>query len=92
MPSTIKRYQNQALIEHLAQHYVLGTQPIRVRKRIARLRMQYSALDQRIDYWEQAFSPLNDEIPEISPKETTLKAIEQQLQLSPKHNHIDQKR
>ena len=41
-------------------------------------------LNKGIDYWEQAFSPLNDEIPEISPKETTLKAIEQQLQLSPK--------
>ncbi|MEI8604533.1 hypothetical protein [Pseudoalteromonas sp. B160] len=68
MPSTIKRYQNQALIEHLAQQYVLGTQPIRVRKRISRLRMQYTALDQRIDYWEQKFAPLNNKTPEISPK------------------------
>ena len=84
MPSTIKRYQNQALIEHLAHQYVLGTQPIRVRKRIARLRMQYSALDQRIDYWEQALAPLNDEIPEMTPKNTTFMAIEQQLQLNPK--------
>ncbi|WP_339692406.1 anti-sigma factor [uncultured Pseudoalteromonas sp.] len=84
MPSTIKRYQNQALIEHLAQQYVLGTQPIRVRKRISRLRMQYTALDQRIDYWEQKFAPLNNKTPEISPKKTTLKAIEQQLQFNQK--------
>ena len=84
MPSTIKRYHNKALIEHLAQQYVLGTQPIRVRKRIARLRLQYNELDQRIDYWENTFAPLNDKVPEIAPKKATFKAIEQQLQLNPK--------
>lgn len=68
MSSKIMRYHNAELIEHLAHQYVLGTQTMRVRKRITRLRMQHTALDQRINYWEAKFSPLNNDVPELMPK------------------------
>lgn len=85
MSSKIMRYHNAELIENLAHQYVLGTQSMLVRKRITRLRMQHTALDQRINYWEAKFSPLNNDVPELMPKKNTWQAIEQQLQLQPQH-------
>lgn len=81
MFSEIKRYKNPEIVDHLAANYVLGSLPIRVSCRVQNLVQsgQYEDLVQRIHYWENQMSPLNQSAPEIEPHAKTWSNIEAQL-------------
>lgn len=79
MSGKLMRYQQSELVEHLAHQYVLGTQSLRVRKRIASLRLTYPALDNRICFWEQRFVVLQDKTPELAPAPESWQGIQQRL-------------
>jgi anti-sigma-K factor RskA len=54
-----------------------------VRKRVDTLRAQfdYRGIDQRIDFWEQKLSPLNNAIPELAPMPETWLKIQAKLDM-----------
>ncbi len=79
MSGAMMRYQNLELVEHLAHQYVLGTQSLLVRKRIARLRIQYPQLDERIYFWEQKLSVLHDNTPDLPPTPANWNNIKNRL-------------
>ncbi|GLX78341.1 hypothetical protein tinsulaeT_16810 [Thalassotalea insulae] len=86
MSGKIMRYQQPALVEQLAHQYVLGTQSLLVRQRIAKLRLEYPAIDERIYFWEQKLTVLHDKMPEIMPANDNWQTIQQRLAFAPKQN------
>lgn len=79
--SAIARYSSPELVDHLASNYVMGLLSPLVKKRVDRLRrdIDYRQIDQRISFWEQKLSPLNDHTPNLAPLPQTWKAIETSL-------------
>jgi anti-sigma-K factor RskA len=86
MNKTLQRYNLPEVAEHLASNYVMGQLSISVTKRVNALRRHYDykALDDRIYYWEQKLSPLNDATPELAPLPETWQSIQQQLDMGNK--------
>ncbi len=84
MKNTLARYQQPEVAEHLASQYVLGQLSILVTKRLERLRLEYDykLIDERISYWEQKLSPLNEKTPELAPSPQTWKNIQKQLKFN----------
>lgn len=76
--SNSKRYQNQVVIDHLASNYVLGTLSEPARKRTQKLCLlsQHRGLSERIIYWENKLSPLNEHVPELVPVPQVWRNIE----------------
>lgn len=79
----LQRYVSAEIVDHLASNYVMGLLTPRVRRRVESLRsdIDFRAIDQRIDYWEQKLSPLNNEVPELAPQPETWKNIQNSLNL-----------
>lgn len=84
MSGELNRYQHPDVVEHLSSNYVLGTLSESARKRLEALRLNsdFALLNQRIAFWEQKMSPLNEKVPELAPKDDTWKRIQAQL------NHV----
>lgn len=80
----LSRYNDPAIANHLASHYVLGQLSPLVRQRVNTLRREYDhqLLEDRILFWEQKFSPLNDAIPELAPFPETFSAIQARLNMT----------
>lgn len=74
----IARYSSPELVDHLASNYVMGLLSPLVKKRVETLRrdFDYRQIDQRINFWEQRLSPLNDETPDLAPLPQTWKNIQ----------------
>jgi anti-sigma-K factor RskA len=89
----IQRYSSSVIVDHLASNYVMGLLSPLVRKRVDTLRAQfdYRDIDQRIDYWEQKLSPLNNSIVELAPLPETWHNIQSQLNMDQQQTHIEQK-
>ena len=81
--SKMQRYSSPVIVDHLASNYVTGLLNPLVRQRVDTLRAQfdYSHIDQRISYWEQKLSPLNDAVPELAPLPETWQKIQDRLDL-----------
>lgn len=81
MSGHMKRYHHPQISDHLAANYVMGTLTDRVRSRVQTLLAQghYSALSQRVVYWEQKMSPLDEQTPELAPQAGTFEAIEARI-------------
>jgi anti-sigma-K factor RskA len=91
--ASIKRYSSSVIVDHLASNYVMGLLSPLVKKRVDTLRAQfdYRNIDQRIDYWEQKLSPLNNTIPELAPLPETWQNIQAKLNMGQQHTHEKQK-
>jgi anti-sigma-K factor RskA len=81
MSRELKRYQLPEVVEHLASHYVLGSLPIRVQRRVETLRrdVENDSLNARIQFWENSMSPLNEKISPLEPKASTWENIHAEL-------------
>lgn len=92
MSTKLKRYHSPEIIDHLASNFVLGTLPTRVKARVLALRQQfeYSALEQRIQFWEMKMAPLHDDTPELAPKADTWDMI--QAKINPQSVSAEDKR
>lgn len=73
------RYQNEHIQEHLASHYVLGTQSQSVRRRTETLMQRYPELEARVYAWQKHLSQLHQQTPEIPPPSRVWQTVEQQL-------------
>jgi anti-sigma-K factor RskA len=91
--SSIQRYSSSVVVDHLASNYVMGLLSPLVRKRVDTLRAQfdYRDIDQRIDFWEQKLSPLNNAIPELAPLPDTWQNIQAKLNMGQPQTQADQK-
>lgn len=92
-PSSFQRYSSTVVVDHLASNYVMGLLSPRVRKRVDSLRTQfdYRHIDQRIDFWEQKLSPLNNTIPELAPLPETWLNIQAKLDMGQARTQTEQK-
>lgn len=78
-----QRYASEQVVDHLASNYVMGLLSPRVKRRVDTLRAEfdYRAIDQRINYWENKLSPLNDHVPELAPLPETWQDIQSRLDI-----------
>lgn len=79
----IRRYLLPEVAEHLAANYAMGLLSVKVRKRLEKLRQQrhYKTLNEKIYYWENKLSPLNDSAPELAPLPESWEIIQQRLSM-----------
>lgn len=91
--SLIQRYSSPVIVDHLASNYVMGLLSPLVRKRVEALRTQfdYRSIDQRIDFWEQKLSPLNNATPELTPLPETWRNIQAALNMDKQDTQAEQK-
>ncbi len=73
------RYTDPELRERLAAEYVLGTMPIRARRRFARLIAAEPELARLVAEWSARFAPLDAATPPEVPPARVWRAIEQSL-------------
>ena len=85
--SRMQRYESFEVVDHLASNYVMGLLKPLVRRRVDALRNQfdYVHIDQRISYWEQKLSPLNDTASELQPLPASWENIQAQLNMGQQH-------
>ncbi|MBL4910457.1 MAG: anti-sigma factor [Alteromonadaceae bacterium] len=79
MPKQLNRYNNQTIIEHLANQYVLGLLTTKTRMRVEKLSNTNQALEEKIIYWQQRFSHFDTQTAELAPKAQTWQHIEEKL-------------
>lgn len=79
------RYTNATVVDHLGSNYVMGLLSQRVTERVEKLRAkdEYQALNERITYWENKFSPLDTATPEVEPFPETWTNIQRRLNMTP---------
>lgn len=65
--STVLRYRNPVVCEHLASQYVAGHLSPRVRRRMEALFIQHPPLAEAVALWSQLLAPLHDTQPKIAP-------------------------
>ncbi|MFZ3234130.1 MAG: anti-sigma factor [Stellaceae bacterium] len=70
------RYDNPELRERLAAEYVLGTMPVRARRRFERLIADDAGLARMVGDWADRWSPLDDAAPAVEPPARVWRAIE----------------
>ena len=70
------RYDNPELRERLAAEYVLGTMPVRARRRFERLIADDAGLARMAGDWADRWSPLDDAAPAEEPPARVWRAIE----------------
>ena len=77
----IMRYKSDKVVEHLASNYVLGLLNARVVNRINKLCLnyEYHELQNRINFWEQKLSPLDEYVPVADPDPSTFSKISEKL-------------
>ncbi len=73
------RYDNPELRERLAAEYVLGTMPLRVRRRFERLMAADFELTQRVGDWADRLAPLDDATPAEAPPAWVWRMIEARI-------------
>jgi anti-sigma-K factor RskA len=74
------RYDDPELRERLAAEYVLGTMPIRARRRFERLMNGDASLAALVAHWSERLAPLDAATPEIAPPARVWRAIERRVQ------------
>ncbi|GAB3019662.1 anti-sigma factor [Bowmanella dokdonensis] len=79
MSESITRYEREEILDHLASQYVLGTLPVRVRKRVEGLCRTNLRLRQKIQYWQAHFSELDEAVPPLTPAATQWQGITEAL-------------
>ncbi|GAB5380033.1 MAG: hypothetical protein Alis3KO_15770 [Aliiglaciecola sp.] len=79
------RYFSSEVVDHLASNYVMGTLTTRVRNRVDALRNGFECrhINERILFWENRLSPLDEKTPELAPKAQTWQNIQAQLNMTP---------
>ena len=65
--STVLRYRDPVVCEHLASQYVAGHLTPRVRRRMEALLMQHPPLADAVALWSQLLSPLHETQPKLTP-------------------------
>ncbi|MEH6470891.1 MAG: hypothetical protein V7752_06525 [Halopseudomonas sp.] len=73
------RYQQPAVRDHLASHYVLGTQTRRVRRRCEQLIRQDPELEARVYQWQNQMNPINDNIKPVEAPKRVWRDLQSQL-------------
>lgn len=73
----MKRYQNPAIVEHLAAAYVAGTLQPATRRRLEALLPTHRALALEVDAWSERLSPLFERLPAQRPSAALWARIEQ---------------
>ncbi len=66
-------------LDTLAAEYALGSQTLRVRRRIAAYAEHKPAFAERIERWQQSLAPLGADLPPIEPHSRVWKGIEARL-------------
>lgn len=91
MSTKLNRYQSPDLIDHLASNFVLGTLSARVTRRVEGMRAKsgYQLLNERIQFWENKMSPLDDKTPVLAPYAETWQQI--QTRINPQSTNKPQK-
>jgi len=77
------RYLKPELLDQLAGAYVLGTLPVRARRRFARLMKTHAAIAQAVHAWEQRLTPLASTVPPVTPPAHVWKAIHARIESAP---------
>lgn len=90
----MQRYSSPEVVDHLASNYVMGLLSPRVKKRVETLRrdIDYRKIEQRISFWEQKLSPLNEETPELAPLPETWQHIQNKLNMGQTAARINQQK
>ncbi len=73
----MKRYQNPAIVEHLAAAYVAGTLQPATRRRLEALMSTHRTLALEVDAWSERLSPLFERLPAQRPSTALWTRIEQ---------------
>jgi anti-sigma-K factor RskA len=73
------RYDNPELRDRLAAEYVLGTMPLRVRRRFERLMADDPELTRSVGAWADRLLPLDEAAAEVAPPARVWRAIERRV-------------
>ena len=78
------RYFQPEVVDHLASSYVMGTLSTRTRNRVDTLKNSFECrhINERIQFWENRLSPLDEKTPEMAPKPETWQVIQSQLNMT----------
>ena len=79
MPKRLNRYHQPDVIEHLANQYVLGLLPLRVRRRVDKLVIENVALKEAIDLWQNRLTNLDAQTAESPVTDESWSFISEQL-------------
>ena len=71
---------NADLIDALAAEYVLGTQSVRVRRRMQTLMREHSALASRVEEWQNRLNQMAEQVRPVPPPQWVWRRIENALQ------------
>lgn len=74
--------RNESLKEALAAEYVLGTLQGRARTRFEQLLNRDASLQGHVGFWEEAFQPMADNVPDVQPPSSVWNNIQTRLGLN----------